>query len=203
LRGGQLTTFEGGVRMPCVMRWPGHVPAGRVTAELGTTMDLFVTLAKLGGAPLPKLKLDGIDLTALVLGEAGARGRSTFWYYSGEELQAVRQGIWKLHLPHEYLTVAAAPGHGGKPSNFENMQPRAIEESGIRGIASRHGYRVESMPLSLFNLEEDPGETRDVAAKYPRVVEQLQKVAAAARADLGDALTIGPRPGVRPAGVAP
>jgi arylsulfatase len=203
LRGGKLTTFEGGVRMPCVMRWPGHVPAGRVTSELGTTMDLFVTLAKLGGATLRKLKLDGIDLTPLVLGEPGARGRSTFWYYSGEELQAVRQGAWKLHLPHDYLTVAAAPGRGGKPSNFENMQPRAIEESGIRGIASRHGYRVESMPLSLYNLEEDPGETRNVAEKHPRVVEQLQKVAAAARADLGDALTGDRGPGVRPAGVAP
>lgn len=189
LREGKLTAFGGGVDVPCVMRWPGRIPAGRVTDELITTMDLYASFARLTGATLPKTKIDGTDLTPLLLGEKGAKGRESFWFYSGDELQAVRVGDWKLHLPHEYLTVAAAPGRAGKPSNWENMKPQSIEVSGIRGIASRHGYRVEKMGLALYNLKQDPGETRDMAGANPEIVARLQAEVAKARADLGDSLT--------------
>jgi arylsulfatase A-like enzyme len=199
-RGGKLTTFEGGVRMPGIVRRTGHVPAGRVTDEMATTMDLYVTIARVVGAKLPDVKLDGIDIAPLLSGRANAKGRETFWYYSGDELQAVRQGDWKLHLPHEYLEVAGAPGRSGKPSNFGQIKPTAIEQSGIRGIASRHGYRVQAMGLTLYNLKDDPGEKTDVAAKHPDVVKRLQAVAAEARADLGDSLTKARGPNVRPAG---
>jgi arylsulfatase A-like enzyme/dienelactone hydrolase len=201
LRGGKLTTFEGGVRMPAMLRWPGHVPAGRVVDELVTTMDWFVALAKWTGAPLPKHKIDGVDLTDLLTGKPEAKGRDTFWYYSGDELHAVRQGDWKLDLPHEYLVVAAEPGKSGKPSNFANIvKPDSIQQTGIRGIATRHGYKYETTGVALYDLKADPGETKDVAAQHADVVERLQKVAAAARADLGDSLTKTPGPGVRPAG---
>jgi arylsulfatase len=189
LREGKLTAFGGGVDVPCVMRWPGRIPAGRVTDELITTMDLYASFARLAGAMLPKTKIDGMALTPLLLGEKGAKGRESFWFYSGDELQAVRVGEWKLHLPHEYLTVAAAPGRAGKPSNWENMKPQSIEVSGIRGIASRHGYRIEKMGLALYNLKQDPGETRDMAGAHPEIVARLQAEAAKARADLGDSLT--------------
>lgn len=188
LREGKLTTFEGGVREPCLVRWPGKVPAGRVCDEIVSTMDFCVTIAGLVGAELPKVKLDGIDVAPLLLGQPSAKGRDVFWYYSGDELHAVRQGDWKLHLPHEYLTVAGEPGKGGKPSNYGKLQPQSIELSGIRGIASRHGYRVEKIGLSLYNLKDDPGETKNLAAEHPDVVERLQQVAAA-RADLGDSLS--------------
>ncbi len=201
LREGKLTTFGGGVDVPCVMRWPGRVPAGRVTDELVTTMDLYVSFARLAGSPLPTTKIDGKDLTPFLLGEKGAKGRDSFWFYSGEELQAVRVGDWKLHLPHEYLTVAAVPGKGGKPSNWENMKPQAIEVSGIRGIASRHGYRVEKIALALYDLKHDPGETRDVAGAHPEIVARLQAEVAKARADLGDSLTGVRATHARPAGV--
>ena len=156
--------------------------------------------AKFCGAPLPDAKLDGIDLSSVFLGKPNAAGREVFWYYSGDELQAVRKGPWKLHVPHEYLTVAANPGRGGKPSNWGNLQPKSIQESGIRGIASRHGYRVESLPLSLFNLQTDLGETRNCAAEFPEIVSELQTVVAAARAELGDGPSAASAPGVRPAG---
>jgi arylsulfatase len=200
LREGKLTTFEGGVRVPFIARWPGHVPAGRTVDELACSMDLFVALTKLAGAALPRTKLDGLDLRPLLLGEPGAKARETFWYYSGEELHAVREGDWKLHVPHEYLTVAAAPGKGGKPSNYGNLEPQSIELSGIRGIASRHGYRVEKLPLSLYNLRDDLGESRNVAAAHPEVVERLQKIVVEARADLGDSITGAPATHARPAG---
>ena len=200
LREGKLTTFEGGHRTPFIVRWPGRVPAKRVSDEPLSTLDLYVTFAKMIGATLPNVKLDGTDVRPLLLGERGAKGRDEFWFYSGDELHAVRQGDWKLHVPHEYLTVAAEPGRGGKPSNFANMKPQAIENSGIRGIASRHGYRVEKIELSLYNLKDDPGETRNLAAARPEIVAQLQEVVKRARADLGDSLTGVKGANVRPAG---
>ena len=200
LREGKLTTFEGGHRTPCIVRWPGRVPAKRVSDEPFSTMDFYVSFAKMIGATLPQHKLDGIDVRPLLLGEPEARGRDVFWFYSGQELHAVREGDWKLHVPHEYLTVAAEPGRGGKPSNWANMKPMAIEQSGIRGIASRHGYRVERIGLSLYNVRSDPGETFNAAEANPEIVARLQKVVAAARADLGDSLTGVKSSNIRPAG---
>src|SRR4051812_2655009 len=200
LREGKLTTFEGGMRTPCLVRWPGHVPAGRVSDEPWSTMDFHVTLATLIGATMPNVKRDGSDVLPLLLGKPGAKGRDEFWFYSGDELHAVRQGDWKLHVPHEYLTVAAEPGRGGKPSNYANMKPDSIENSGIRGIASRHGYRVEKTGLALYNLKDDPSELRNVADAHPEIVARLQQVVSVARADLGDSLTNVKPANVRPAG---
>lgn len=202
-RSGKLTTFEGGHRTPFIARWPARVPAARVSDELFTAMDLHATLATLIGATLPPKNYDGLDLSPLLLGRPGAKGRSEFWYYSTNELQAVRQGDWKLHLPHTYLALAAAPGRGGKPANFGQIKPGAtgaITNSGLSGIASRHGYRFEKIGLALYNLKADPGETRDLASAHPELVARLQHVAAAARADLGDALTNVPPTHVRPVG---
>jgi arylsulfatase A-like enzyme/dienelactone hydrolase len=200
LREGKLTTFEGGMRTPCLVRWPGRVPAGRVSDEPVSTMDLHATFAQLIGAKLPNVRRDGSDMSALLFGQPGAKGREEFWFYSGDELHAVRLGDWKLHVAHEYLTVAAEPGRGGKPSNFANMKPDSIENSGIRGIASRHGYRVEPLGVSLFNVREDPTETRNVANAHPDIVARLQARVAAARADLGDSLTKAKGANLRPAG---
>lgn len=202
LREGKLTSFEGGVRVPFIVRWPGKVPAGRTCEELFASIDLYPTLAKLIGAELPKSRLDGEDLRPLLLGEANAKGRESYLYYSGRELHAVREGRWKLHVAHDYLTVAGPPGTGGKPANFANMKPNAIEESGIRGIASRHGYAVQKLPQSLFDLQADPGETQDVSSQHPDIVARLLARIAAARIDLGDALTNAPGQNVRPAGKA-
>ncbi len=202
LREGKLTTFEGGVRVPCLMRWPGRIPAGRVCDELASTLDLYPTLAGLIGAKLPERRIDGQNLAPLLLGQPDAKPREVFHYYSGDELHAVRWQHWKLHLPHEYLTTAAEPGRGGKPSNYGKLAPAAIEQSGIRGIASRHGYRVESIGLSLFNLQDDVSETHNIANAHPDIVARLQALAAEARADLGDSLTKATGKNLRPAGRA-
>jgi arylsulfatase A len=200
LREGKLTTFEGGVRVPCIMRWPGQVPAGRTCSELLCTLDLFPTIAHLVGGKLSANKIDGQDRWPLIAGEAGAKPRETFYYYAGDELQAVRSGPWKLHLAHEYLTPAQPPGKNGKPANFENLKPESMQMSGLRGIASRHGYLVKRIEQSLYNLEDDMGETTDVARRHPDVVERLLKLAEEARADLGDSLTKRQGSGVRACG---
>ncbi len=197
-REGKLTTFEGGVRVPFIIRWPEHIAASKTCNDLFTGLDLLPTLAKLIDIPLPPRKIDGIDLSSLLLGQRGAQGRSVFAYYSGSELHAVREGKWKLHVPHDFLTVNGPPGSDGKPANFANMKPNSIEESGVRGIASRHGYRVESLELSLFDLANDPGEKLNIAAQHPQVVTQLLTLVEEFRTKLGDSLTERTGSGLRP-----
>ena len=164
------------------------MPAGKVQTELLSALDLLPTFCALAGASAPR-NIDGDKRLDLLLGKPDAKGREVFYYYAGRELQAVRQGKWKLHLPHPYLVVNGEPGKNGKPANYANMKPLAIEESGIQGIASRHGYRVEKIGTALYDLEADPGETRNLADQHPEVVRELERLAETARADLGDTLT--------------
>jgi arylsulfatase len=200
LREGKLTTFEGGVRVPCIMRWPGQIPVGRTCPDLVSTIDLVPTIARLVGGKLSANKIDGQDVWPVLAGQPGAKARETFYYYAGDELQAVRRGPWKLHLPHEYLSPAEPRGKNGKPANFENLKPESMQLSGLRGIASRHGYLVKRIEQSLYNLDEDVSETTDVAAQHPEVVKGLLELAEQARADLGDSLTKRQGAGVRPSG---
>lgn len=200
LRGGKLTTFEGGVRVPFIARWKGRIPAGYVTDSLMSMMDLTVSLARWAGCNDTEKFEDGLDLRSL-LEASSVFGRDRFWYYSGDELHAVRVGDWKLHVPHPYLEVMAEPGKDGKPSGFGSLQPQSIELSGIRGIASRHGYRIEQLGTTLYNLKLDPNETQDVSGDHPEMVNQLLSEAAAARTELGDSLTSVTGRANRPAGV--
>lgn len=201
LREGKLTTFEGGVRTPCIMRWTGTVPSGTTCDEVVSTMDLLPTLSKWLDAPLKYRRLDGLDIAPLIRGDADAKSpHEALFFYSGDELQAVRSGKWKLHVTHPYLTSASPPGRDGRPANYENMQKLPMNVSGIRGIASRHGYVVEELPLSLFDLSTDQGEAKNVADANPEVVQRLLTLIESARADLGDSLTKRTGSGVRPCG---
>jgi arylsulfatase len=200
-REGKLTTWDGGMREPFIARWPGRIPAGTVCQEPVMAIDLYPTVARLIGSAMPPRKIDGLDMLPLLEGQAGARSpHEALYFYAGEELQAVRGGDWKLHFAHEYLTPAGPPRSDGKPANFENMKPEAMGESGIRGIASRHGYKVERTAPALYDVRTDPGETQDVSAGHPDVVRRLQSFAEKARADLGDTLTGRKGTGVRPPG---
>uniref|UniRef100_UPI00378483B6 sulfatase n=1 Tax=Prosthecobacter sp. TaxID=1965333 RepID=UPI00378483B6 len=204
LREGKLTTFEGGVRVPFIARWPERVPAGQVCDEPVMEIDLLPTIATLNGAKLPEKKIDGHSMLDLLEGKTGAKSpHEALIFYGGSELQAVRSGEWKLHFPHPYITVDGEPGRDGKPARFGQMKPKAITQSGIEGIASRHGYRVEKTGLALFNLKDDPGETRDVAKEHPEVVERLQKLTEPMRKELGDALTKVKGTENRPLGMSP
>ena len=190
LREGKLTSFEGGVRTPCLMRWPGKIPAGTKCSEPAATIDLLPTITALVDGRMSERKIDGKDIRPLLFGEDGARSpHEALCFYAGGELQAVRSGDWKLHFEHDYLTVAGPPGRNGKPSNFENLKPESITQSVIHGIASRHGYKVAHIPLSLFNMTTDPGEQHNVADQHPEIVAQLTKLAEPIRAELGDKLT--------------
>ena len=202
-RGGKLTTFEGGVRMPFIVRWPGHIPAGTVCDEPVMSIDLLPTLTGLAGAAQPRLPIDGLDIRTLLLGAPAARTpHEALYFYSGAELQAVRSGRWKLHFAHPYLSVNGPTRDDGKPAGWGSLQPQSITQSGISGIASRHGYRVEQQRQALYDLVTDPGETHDVSADHPDIVSRLSGLAEAMRGDLGDALTDRSAIGARPVGRA-
>jgi arylsulfatase A len=180
LREGKGTMFEGGMREPCIMRWPGKIPAGAVCSELATTMDVLPTLAGLAGGKLPGHMVDGHDILPLITAQAGAKTpiEVYYCYYMGE-LRAVRSGKWKLHFPHSYRTMDGRPGGtGGLPEPYSQAK----------------------IGLELFDLENDVGETTNVADKHPEVVKHLQELAGQARADLGDKLTGITGSGVRPPG---
>lgn len=97
-REGKATTWEGGVREPFIVRYPGKIPAGKVCAEMGSTMDLFTTCAALAGAEIPKDRpIDGMDLTPVWM--AGAKSpRDTLIYHWNDKVTAIRSGSYKLHI---------------------------------------------------------------------------------------------------------
>ena len=98
LRGTKAQTWEGGQRVPCIMRWPGKIAAGTTCEGIASSIDLFATLAELTGAPLPAdTTLDSISLVETIL-EGKPTQRDVFAYYRGANLEAVRKGDWKLHF---------------------------------------------------------------------------------------------------------
>ncbi len=175
LRGMKSTQWEGGYRVPMIARWPGQIPAGRVSDGLGITMDLFATAVKATGAALPDARvLDGRDLLPLLRG-AAASPHAFIFGHQGPRLGSVRDARWKLHvLPAGGMRFKAGPD-GRWPD------PRAPD--GVTLLAPYEQYNLESMPglttgvaaaaMQLFDLANDPGEQRDVAAAHPEVVRRL------------------------------
>ncbi len=100
LRGRKGTTWEGGHRVPFLVRWTGTVPAGEVCEEVVTSMDILPTVARFAGTTEPQDRIiDGLDVRDLWLGKKGAKSpRESYLYYSNEDLHAVRGGDWKLHV---------------------------------------------------------------------------------------------------------
>jgi arylsulfatase A len=179
LREGKGTAFEGGVRVPFVARWPGRIPPRTVVTEPAMTIDLLPTIARLASASLPSKKIDGLDISSLLLGEPGALSpHDALLFYYGTELRAVRSGPYKLVLPHRSQTLDGPPGTGGKPGR----------------------YKDEAVPLALYDLVADVSETTDVALAHPDVVARLQDAAERAREELGDSLTSRIGRGVREPG---
>jgi arylsulfatase A len=174
LRAGKGTTYEGGMRVPCVMRWRGAIPAGSACAEVATTMDLLPTFARLaGGAPPADRIIDGKDISDLMKAKEGAKSpHEAFYYYRGNELQAVRSGVWKYRVPTHL--------------HDEDMYQRF--EQGDAPI-----------PEALYDLSVDPGEQKSVLKDHPDVVDRLRGLIEVARADLGDSATGRTGANVRPA----
>jgi arylsulfatase len=183
-REGKGTNWEGGTREPCIMRWPGHIPAGADTWDMLMTIDLFPTIAKLVGAKLPGHKIDGLDVWPIISRQPGAKNpHESYWfYYEVNQLQAVTtgDGRWKLQLPHTFQTLAGKPG-------------------GANGVPAPYSHRMIE-DEELYDLVHDIAETTNVAQQHPEMVKRLEAEVEKARADLGDALTKRPGSGQREPG---
>jgi len=159
-REGKGTTWEGGVRVPFIIRWPGVVPAGKVTSALAGNLDVLPTLVEACGATKPVLPIDGQSFLAAAKGTS-AKARENFAYYYGDKLEAVRVGKWKLHLPHAYRS-------------YENLVPAAVD-------GKPSAYKQGKVEWALYDLEADEGERNDVSATQPQVVAELKAFAEAER----------------------
>ena len=168
LREGKGTMWEGGARVPCIMRWPEKISQNQNISKIAGTIDIFPTIAEIVGEREIRNKIDGVSLMTILNGEPNANPRNELFYYYGENLIAVRKGNWKLVFPHEHRSyINVEPG--------KNLHPGPYG----KGIAG----------LELYDLEYDIGETTDLAAQFPEVVKDLEKLSESARTTLGDKLT--------------
>jgi arylsulfatase len=169
LREGKGTSFEGGQRVPGIIRWKGTIQPNVVSNQLASTIDLFPTIAAITKTSLPNKKIDGVSILPILQGDKNVTPRKNFlYYYRKNSLEAVRIDNWKLVFAH--------------PSrSYLNQLP------GMNGYPGKAPEDVE-MPLALYDLRRDPAENYDIKDMHPDIVKKLQALAEEARADLGDDL---------------
>jgi arylsulfatase len=169
LREAKGTSFEGGQRVPFIVQWKGHIPEGQVQSGLASNIDVLPTLCAITKSPLPKKKIDGVNIQALIQGDTEAEPRKIFYYYyRTNNLEAVRQGTWKLVFAHPGRTHEGfLPGQDGFPGPLREDFP---------------------FKQALYDLRRDPGERYDMSEKYPEKLAELQALGNQARAEIGDDL---------------
>ncbi len=172
LREGKGTAWEGGVRVPCVMKWPGKIPAGKVIDKPAMSIDILPTIAAITGATLPPNEIDGRNMWPLLSGESSAPHHDAYYfYYKQNELHAVMSGDgrWKLYLPHRYRSLNGREGtDDGLPIDYDQNDLTEME---------------------LYDLDNDISESKNVIDQHPDMVQQLLAHVEEARSTLGDALT--------------
>jgi arylsulfatase len=169
LREGKGTAWEGGMRVPFIIRWPKKIAAGTVCNKMAASMDLLPTLAHITQSALPVKKIDGVNIVSLFEGDLNANPRDEFvYYYETNNMKAIRKGQYKLVFP----------------ATSQTYKKTVMGSDGFPGAFGR-----DTISLSLYNLRTDPGETVDVKAQHPDVVQQLTEIADGYRSELGDDLT--------------
>lgn len=178
LRGMKAMTTEGGLRVPCIVRWPGRIPAGQTLATPAGLIDWLPTLlARAGTTPPADRIIDGRDLWP-VLTEKSVQHHEALFAFQGTTLRTVRSGRWKLHVE------AVAPRRPVAP-DAPWVDPRGPDGTTILApVAQAHPSQFPGLltgdPIkagSLFDLETDPGEQHDVSAAHPAVVQRLTELA--------------------------
>jgi len=150
LRGGKFSTYEGGMREPCIMRWPGKIPAGVVCSEIATTMDFLPTLAKLAGAKAPADRIiDGKDISALMTDPKAKTPYKAFFYYFEKQLGAVRSGQWKLIFERKRAKKAI-------PAALYNLQEDIGE---THDLSAEHPDIVRKLTALADKIREDIGDS--------------------------------------------
>ncbi|MFT7037076.1 MAG: arylsulfatase A-like enzyme [Cyclobacteriaceae bacterium] len=173
LREGKMTNWEGGQRVPFIIRWPGITPEGTVCNQLASAIDLLPTFASITNGRLSDNKIDGVDISSLLKGDFNSSPRETMLYYKSDGLNAVRKGNWKLVLPHTWRSYDTEPGNDGNRGKRVTM---TIDRS------------------ELFDMMRDPSERYNVIDAYPEKVEEIMVDVEKARLELGD-LNVGIKAG--------
>ena len=173
LQGGKSMTYEGGIRMPAIAWWPGKIQPGRVTSQIASTMDIFVTAAKIAGVDLPtNVTIDGRDISPILFDVDAKTPHDFLFHYCSSRLMAVRHGPYKAHYYTQMLPLA----------NYTTVHCTNGSPHGefFQGWACYGPTVTEHNPPLLFNVEADPSETYALnAAEYGDV---LAKIAAAVTA---------------------
>ncbi len=170
LREGKGTHWDGGLKVPCMVKWPGKIPAGTICHNLSGTIDLLPTIVNICQAKMPAQIIDGVNIKDLFFAKKGADPRKDFvYYYDRNNLKAVRDSRWKLVFPSRSQTynTPATIGNEGFPGKFA----------------------TDTVHLALYDLSVDPGEDRDVKNQHPEIVQQLTAIADRYRKEIGDGLT--------------
>ena len=156
LRGGKGSTWEGGVRVPTIAWWPGKIAPASVCDAVAGTIDLMPTAVAIAGGTVPSEPvIDGRDISPLLFGQSKTSAREAHYYFAGNNLQAVRQGPWKL-------AIASQP---------ETMGKQALDDS--------------KQNPRLYNLDQEIGEKTNLADKHPEVVARLQTLATKMASEIG------------------
>jgi len=149
LRGRKGETYDGGLRVPLLARWPGIFPARRTIQAAAAALDILPTVARLTGAALPSTLLDGVDIATLLSGQSESVDRPPFFYFQGWDLQCARVGPWKLHIARQNGSMWAPD----PPDGRLNLPLPAPE---------------------LYNIVSDPGEDYDLAPDRPDIVADIR-----------------------------
>ena len=157
LRSTKGTTWEGGQRVPCIMRWPGAIPAGAECNELALSMDLHPTLAAIGGAALPTDRtIDGKDIRPLMHDEDGAQSpHEAFFYYKRNSIEAVRSGQWKLHIrkdDDEIRELYNLENDIGETDNLYDQHPEIVAELQAKIDACRQDLGDDAAGIEGANV---------------------------------------------------
>ncbi|MCB1089164.1 MAG: sulfatase-like hydrolase/transferase, partial [Verrucomicrobiae bacterium] len=188
LRGMKGSSFEGGYRVPCIARWPGKIPAGHINDGPAVMMDLFSTALHAAGIPEPSDRvIDGRNLMPMFTSKAESP-HPVILGHQGDKLAVVRDARWKLHVlpgrdpflkwdqPGERWIDPRGPDGVTILAPYEQYQPS--DHPGLR-------TGVEGAAMQLFDLLNDPGEQKDVAAEHPEVISRLKQAFDAIAIDAG------------------
>lgn len=148
LRNGKGSCYEGGYRLPCIVRWPGKVPAGRVSDAVFATIDFMPTFATLAGFEVPDdRRMDGIDQTELLLGQRES-GREHFYFNNA----GVRQGKWKYLKPDAFFHGYAVEDDREKVEELYDLETDLGERT---NLAAKHPQKVAELKALMRSIEGD------------------------------------------------